>query len=92
MGKELLFDQNTSILSLIYMIFGAIVFLLFVTKRKTHFLSIRTDKTVKYGISIVNCQIDMASFLNCHPITATQTRCPLSLVKIFIFIKLVSLV
>ena len=34
MGKELLFDQNTSILSLIYMIFGAIVFLLFVTRCK----------------------------------------------------------
>ena len=34
MGKELLFDQNTSILSLIYMIFGAIVFRLFVPSYK----------------------------------------------------------
>ena len=34
MGKELLFDQNTSILSLIYMIFAAIVFRLFVPSYK----------------------------------------------------------
>ena len=34
MGKELLFDQNTSILSLIYMIFAAIVFRLLVPSYK----------------------------------------------------------